>query len=86
MASNFHNDPKFRAIEYMCVGCSFKKQTDTQTSGSVSRNLDSESHILNCHAYADLRMNMNMEEQKDILTFYQAVIDRRIAEEDNIVA
>ena len=86
IASNFTRDPRFRAINYLCVGCSVRNKSDP-VSESLSEQLntsrDSVCHLVRCPAYADLRLNLNLREQKDMLTYIQLVIDRRKSEEDN---
>ena len=77
VAANFHRDPKFKAIKYMCVGCSVGKSKEP-----TIKHLDSESHILKCKAYEDLRENLDLESQRDILSYFQAVIDRRTSEDN----
>ena len=67
IASNFHRDPKYREMNYLCVGCSVRR--------------DSEDHVTRCERYSDLRQNLNLDVQKDLLTFFQLVIDRQTVEE-----
>ena len=88
IASCFHRNPKYKKIGYLCEGCSVK-----QSSGSVShhvtessseelnKSIDTSAHIERCSAYADLRMNLDLRDQRDLLTYVQAVINRRTREE-----
>ena len=80
IASNFHRDPKYRDINYLCVGCSVRGGSKS-VSEEQTLNTDSEDHVLECFAYSDLRQNLDLDVQSDLLTFFQLVIDRRIAEE-----
>ena len=80
VAANFHRNPQYREIDYMCVGCSVGRGSDGGTEGQT-RNLDSEDHILRCNSYADLRLNLDLNVQCDMLKYFQLVIDRRIEEE-----
>ena len=80
IASNFHRDPKYREINYLCVGCSVGGGSES-VSEEQNLNLDSEDHVVRCFAYSDLRQNLDLDVQTDLLTFFQLVIDRRIAEE-----
>ena len=86
IASNFTQDPRFRAINYLCVGCSVRNQGDS-VSESLSEQLnicrDSVCHLVRCPAHTDLRLNLNLREQKDMLTYIQSVIDRPKSEEAN---
>ena len=86
IASNFTRDPRFRAINYLCVGCSVRNEGDSVSesrSEQLNTSRDSVSHLGRCPAYADLRFNLNLSEQKDMLMYVQSVIDRRKSEEDN---
>ena len=95
IASNFHRDPRYKSINYRCVGCSVGVTggaggvTDGgggNVSGSgvdLNDSLDSESHVLRCFAYAKERQNLDLTVQADMLQYFQRVIDRRIEEEKN---
>ena len=91
VASLFTRDPRYIAIDHLCVGCSVTK-TGAATGpigdppgGSPERRgerfRDSESHIVRCLAYADLRQNLDLNIQTDMLSYIQRVIDRRIEQE-----
>ena len=104
VASNFHRDPKYRSIDYLCVGCSVAKKSQggsVRVGGGVARgvdggeaetvageggvtlnkSLDSEDHILRCLSYQDLRQNLDLNKQSEMLKYFQLVIERRIHEE-----
>ena len=87
IASYYHRDPKFKKIGYLCVGCSVKQNSEsvsdkvTESSSELDQNLDSSAHIERCSAYADLRINLDLRDQTDLLTYVQAVINRRTGEE-----
>ena len=89
VASLFTRDPKYIAIDHLCVGCSVTKTgagpIADPPGGSPERRgerfRDSESHIVRCLAYADLRQNLDLNIQTHMLTYIQRVIDRRIAQE-----
>ena len=81
IASNFHRDPKYREIDYLCVGCSVGTGGREDSSGELNRNIDTEDHVTRCLGYADLRQNLDLDSQSDLLTYFQLVIDRRIQEE-----
>ena len=95
IAENFHQDPKYRSINYLCVGCSVRKVSQPlsestsdhvreQTSEPLNSSLDSIGHIVRCRAYSDLRLNLDLNVQTDFLSYFKSVIDRRQAEEDQI--
>ena len=87
IASYYHRDPKFKKIGYLCVGCSVKQNSEsvsdavTESSSEVNKILDSSAHIEQCSAYSDLRINLDLRNQSDLLTYVQAVINRRTGEE-----
>ena len=62
---NFRNDPVFKANSWMCLGC------DRQTE-------DTQNHVLDCIGYADLREGKDFNCDKDLVSFFAAVITRRM--------
>ena len=80
IAANFHRDARYCEMNYLCVGCSVGRVSEP-ASENLNQSLDSEDHLVRCFAYSDLRQNLNLNVQSDLLTYFQLVIDRRIAEE-----
>ena len=39
---------------------------------------DSQSHVLLCPAFSDLRENMDIEDDRDLVEFFKGVVERRI--------
>ena len=66
---NFKSDPAFTANRWTCSGC----------SGS----LDTQAHILNCPGYSDLRSNLNLELDVDLVRYFHQVIRKRQEDEDS---
>ena len=62
---NFKSDKKFASQEWKCVGC-----TDGRS--------DTQSHIIHCDGYADIRNGKNLENDQDLVDFFSAVIKRRL--------
>ena len=88
MASNFKNDEKFRQAGWQCVGCS--PVTEPAASGTQSptpppglRKIDSQEHLIICSSYADLREGLDLETDRDLVTYFKLVIERRLRNEDN---
>ena len=88
IGSCFHQNPKYKKIGYLCVGCSVKQsgesvsdQVTESSSEELNKSIDTSAHIERCSAYADLRMNLDLRDQRDLLTYVQAVINRRTREE-----
>ena len=91
VASNFHRDQKYRAIDYLCVGCSVARGSQEASVGGagkgegggskLNKSIDCEDHIIRCLSYLDLRQNLDLDVQSDMLKYFQLVIDRRTQEE-----
>ena len=62
---NFKSDKKFALQEWKCVGC-----TDNKS--------DTQSHIVHCDGYADIRKGKNLEDDQDLVDYFSAVIRRRL--------
>ena len=62
---NLKSDMKFVQNEWKCVGCKDGWK-------------DTQSHIIRCDGYADLRYGKNMDNDQDLAEFFSAVIKRRL--------
>ena len=72
---NFKNDPAFKANLWTCSGCNPRtKHTVTEQT----RTDDTQSHVLICDSYADLRKDKDLSDDKDLVDFFVAVISRRM--------
>ena len=60
---NFKNDPAFKNDVWMCDGC--RSHQDTQK------------HVLSCSAYKDLRKNLDLDKENDLVEYFSLVIRRR---------
>ena len=60
---NYPNDPKYRQSLWQCVGC--KSAIDTQ------------SHVMWCQAYSDLRKNKDFNDDKDLANYIEEVLKIR---------
>ena len=65
---NFMSDPKFASNLWACVGCESVSQ-----SGKIVRNMDSQSHILSCPGYADLRLDKDLSQDKDLFEYFLVI-------------
>ena len=59
---NFKNDPKYKKELWQCNDCT---------------KIDSQEHILWCQAYAALRVDKNLDEDKDLTRYFQQVLRYR---------
>ena len=60
---NFSNEPKYRYDLWKCDSC--------------RKNIDTQSHILWCEAYTNLRENRNLDNDKDLVWYITQVLKRR---------
>ena len=63
---NFPSDIAYRKQSWKCFHCP---------------NIDTQSHVRYCPAYEHLRMNKNLDDDKDLVNYFQKVIAMREAEE-----
>ena len=96
VATNFKRDPRYKAIDYMCVGCSVGDRdgappaddgADTGAAeggggGALNRSRDTEAHILRCPGYTKYRDGLNFGVQTDVLKYFELIINKRIEDED----
>ena len=60
---NYQNEPKYRYDLWKCNSC--------------RSNIDTQSHILWCEAYKNLRENKNLHNDKDLATYILEVLEIR---------
>ena len=72
---NFRNDPKFKSNMWTCSGCD-NRSDDSDNQGCR----DTQAHVLVCRGYSDLRDSKNLENDKDLVEYFAAVIRRRMSE------
>ena len=65
---NYKNEPKYLKSLWKCQNCS---------------NMDSESHILWCKEYSNLREDKNLQNIKDLSQYIQKVVKLREKQEEN---
>ena len=61
---NYRNDPKYSAELWKCSSC-------------MSGQIESQSHILYCDAYADLRADRNISNNNDLVEYMKNVLKVR---------
>ena len=76
VANNQHNNPRYKAIGYRCIGC----LRDKSITDEHEISLDTEEHILVCDSYAFLRQNKLMSQDTHVIQYFRQVIAQR--EED----
>ena len=90
-ASHFKNDAKFRQAGWLCVGCPSVLQpgaspthslTPTPTPTPGLAKIDTQEHLMHCGGYSDLREGLDLETDRDLVTYFKLVIERRLRNED----
>ena len=71
--SNFKNKKEYIQQKWTCDGCVRKSPT-----GEVEGNLDTQEHIKGCEAYKDLRLEKNLDSDRDLVSYFTSVIRRRM--------
>ena len=61
---NYMNDPKYKSEMWRCDSC--------------ESCIDSQSHILYCPAYQQLRVGKSLSSDQDIVTYFKEVLEIRI--------
>ena len=71
---NFPSDPEFSRQLWTCPGCSEGKPDQDIVVGYR----DTQTHILSCEGYEDLRENKDLACDKDLVTYFSLVIKKRL--------
>ena len=64
VAGNFPNHSKYKETDWKCQACVLELREDQE-------------HLLVCDGYADLRENVDLRIEHEMVDFYQKVMDRR---------
>ena len=77
---NFPSSEEFAKKLWTCVGCfSTSAGIDKQVEG----RRDTQAHIMVCPGYAEYRQNLDLEVDKDLVTYFGRVVKNRLDSEDN---
>ena len=76
---NFPSDVTFFEQLLTCSGCG---DGSDKADGQVGGRRDTQIHILICPGYADLRMDKNLETDKDLVKYFSQVIKKRLETEE----
>ena len=76
---NFPSDVKFSEQLWTCTGCG---DGSDKADGQVGGRRDTQTHIMICPGYADLRLDKNLEEDKDLVKYFSQVIKKRLETEE----
>ena len=66
--NHFKNDPKFEKELWFCPeGC---------------KKIGSISHVTHCNMYSDLRRNLSLDDDEDLVQYFLSVLERRKKKEE----
>ena len=71
---NFASDDEFASKLWSCPGCSEDKSVYSKVEGFR----DTQSHVMVCAGYSDLREGKDLNTDKDLVKYFQMVIKKRI--------
>ena len=77
---NFPSDPEFSDQLWTCIGCANFDITDQP--GGVTGKRDTQTHVLVCPGYTELRLGMNLDEDSDLVKYFSLVIKQRLDTDD----
>ena len=60
---NYQNDARYKAELWSCDGC--------------KRTIETQSHVMQCPAYTNLRVGMSLKNDKDIVEYFKRVLEIR---------
>ena len=64
VAGNYPGHSKYKRTDGRCQACSLELSEDQE-------------HLLICEGYEDLRKNLDLSSEPELVSFYQRVMDRR---------
>ena len=59
--------------------CCMYKGKDMRCEG-CKQDIDTQSHVLVCNTYSDLRVNMDLSDEDDMIGYFRKVLKRRMKE------
>ena len=73
---NFPSDVRFSEQLWTCTGCG--DDGSDKADGQVGGRRDTQTHIMICPGYADMRIDKNLEDDKDLVRYFSQVIKKRM--------
>ena len=64
LKANFKNNHAFRKDNWLCEGC--------------RREVETNSHVMSCQAYEDIRQGLDLGNDKDLVKFFKEVMRIRM--------
>ena len=75
---NFPSDREFSRRLWTCPGCTEDKTGYDKVEGLR----DTQAHILICPGYAELREDKDLSRDKDLVTYFRNVIQKRLKSDE----
>ena len=75
---DFPSDAAFAINLWTCSGC-----TDDAMSDKVVGSRDTQQNVMVCPGYADYRENKNLDDDRQLVTYFQQVIKHRLKSDDD---
>ena len=72
---NFPSSEEFANQLWTCVGCT---TTSSDTDRQVEGRRDTQAHIMVCPGYTEFRQNLDLENDKDLVTYFGRVVKKRL--------
>ena len=70
---NFQSDPSFANQLWTCSGCS-----SVTADGQLEGSRDTQSHIMVCKGYQEMRQDLDLNKDKDLVKYFDMVIKERL--------
>ena len=70
---NFPSDSEFAANMWTCTGC-----IDNTMGDKVVGSRDTQQHVMVCPGYAEYRENINFDDDRQLVRYFQQVIKQRL--------
>ena len=77
---NFPSSEEFANQLWTCVGCT---STSSDTDRQVEGRRDTQAHIMVCPGYTEFRQNLDLENDKDLVTYFGRVVKKRLETEED---
>jgi hypothetical protein len=77
---NFPSSEEFANQLWTCVGCA---STSSDTDRQVEGRRDTQAHIMVCPGYTEFRQNLDLENDKDLVTYFGRVVKKRLETEED---
>ena len=74
---NYSGKYRKRNEPLTCPSCR-NQNNETHLNNNTEVPADSQSHVLHCPAFSDLRGTLDLENDRDLVKYFRSVVERRI--------